>query len=57
VYNITLDHAENIGWQSQAIEAQLFAYLAARRLENLPSITGVKRPIIAGKVSLSIFLK
>ncbi len=28
--------AEDVGWQSQAIEAQLFAYLAVRHLRKLP---------------------
>ena len=40
--------AETFGWSSDAMEAQAFAYLAVRRLRNLPitfpTTTGVKSP-------------
>ena len=44
--------AETFGWSSDAMEAQAFAYLAVRRLKNLPitfpMTTGVKRPLPGG---------
>ncbi|HUI21093.1 MAG TPA: anhydro-N-acetylmuramic acid kinase [Methylocella sp.] len=47
--------AEAFGWSSDAMEAQAFAYLAARRLRNLPitfpMTTGVKRPLPGGVLS------
>jgi anhydro-N-acetylmuramic acid kinase len=44
--------AETFGWSSDAMEAQAFAYLAVRRLKNLPitfpMTTGVERPLPGG---------
>jgi len=44
--------ADNVGWNGQAIEAQIFAYLAARSLLgkplSLPNTTGVSRPLTGG---------
>lgn len=44
--------AEHFGWSSDAMEAQAFAYLAVRRLKNLPitfpGTTGVARPLPGG---------
>ena len=44
--------AESFGWSSDAMEAQAFAYLAVRRLKNLPitfpMTTGVERPLPGG---------
>jgi Anhydro-N-acetylmuramic acid kinase len=44
--------AENFGWSSDAMEAQAFAYLAARREKNLPitfpMTTGVDKPLEGG---------
>lgn len=47
--------AEAIGWRGDAIEAELFAFLAVRTLRGLPisfpSTTGVPRPMTGGKVA------
>lgn len=44
--------AEQIGWHSQAIEAQIFAFLAVRSLRNkplsVPGTTGVLKPVSGG---------
>ncbi|MGC2141904.1 MAG: anhydro-N-acetylmuramic acid kinase [Methylovirgula sp.] len=44
--------AEALGWSSDAMEAQAFAYLAVRRLKNLPitfpTTTGVQKPLQGG---------
>jgi anhydro-N-acetylmuramic acid kinase len=46
--------AEEMGWDGDALEAQAFAYLAARNLAGLPlsfpSTTGVPRPMTGGTV-------
>ena len=48
----TVETADAIGWSSQSIEAQAFAYLAARTLNGLPitfpATTGVKQPMRGG---------
>jgi anhydro-N-acetylmuramic acid kinase len=48
--------AEEAGWNSQAMEAQIFAYLAVRSLKNLPlslpGTTRVPRPLSGGQVHL-----
>ena len=45
--------AETLGWNGDALEAEAFAYLAARRLKNLPSsfpgTTGCPAPMTAGR--------
>ena len=47
--------AETFGWSSDAMEAQAFAYLAARRLKNLPITfpltTGVDKPLEGGIIA------
>ena len=47
--------AETFGWSSDAMEAQAFAYLAARRLKNLPITfpltTGVDKPLEGGVIA------
>ena len=47
--------AEDLGWRGGAIEAEAFAYMAARSLKGLPisfpGTTGVKAPLTGGKVS------
>lgn len=47
-----INKAENVGWNSQAMEAQLFAYLAVRSLKkmtiSLPSITQIQKPSTGG---------
>jgi len=46
---------ESIGWDGDFIEAWAFAYLAARRVQNLPisfpSTTGVPMPISGGEIA------
>jgi anhydro-N-acetylmuramic acid kinase len=46
--------ADEVGWSSQAIEAQLFAYFAVRSLQNkplsVPGTTGVAKPTSGGCV-------
>lgn len=46
----------SIGWDSQYMEAEIFAYIAARTILKLPSsfpkITNVKSPTIAGDIFL-----
>jgi anhydro-N-acetylmuramic acid kinase len=50
---VQIHRADEIGWNSQAMEAQIFAYLAVRSLKNLPlsfpGTTGVPKPISGGK--------
>lgn len=47
--------AEEFGWDSQAIEAQAFAYLAVRSAKGLPltfpGTTGVREPATGGKLA------
>ncbi len=46
--------AEDLGWRGGAIEAEAFAYMAARSLRGLPisfpGTTGVRTPLTGGKV-------
>lgn len=48
--------ANDMGWNSQAMEAQIFAYFAVRSLQNkplsVPGTTGVSHPVSGGKVFL-----
>ena len=50
-----VETADAVGWSSQAIEAQAFAYLAVRTLRGLPltfpKTTGVARPLPGGVVA------
>jgi anhydro-N-acetylmuramic acid kinase len=50
----TVQTADAVGWSSQSIEAQAFAYLAVRTQERLPitfpGTTGVKQPMTGGVV-------
>jgi anhydro-N-acetylmuramic acid kinase len=47
--------AEVLGWSSDAMEAQAFAYLAVRRLKNLPitfpTTTGIRAPLPGGLIA------
>ena len=47
--------ADAVGWSSQSIEAQAFAYLAVRTLNGLPITfpltTGVKAPMTGGVIA------
>ncbi len=46
--------AEDLGWRGGAIEAEAFAYMAARSLRGLPisfpGTTGVRTPLTGGKL-------
>jgi anhydro-N-acetylmuramic acid kinase len=48
--------ASSLGWSGDAVEAQAFAYLAVRRLKNLPitfpATTGVARPLEGGVMAV-----
>lgn len=50
----TVETADAVGWSSQSIEAQAFAYLAVRTQAGLsitfPGTTGVKQPMTGGVV-------
>ena len=50
----TVETADAVGWQSQSIEAQAFAYLAVRTMNNMPITfpltTGVSQPMTGGVV-------
>lgn len=54
--DVKICKADEIGWNSQAMEAQIFAYLAVRSLQNeplsLPKTTGVPRPTSGGHAYL-----
>ncbi len=51
----TVETADAVGWSSDAIEAQAFAYLAVRTLRGLPitfpTTTGAPRPLVGGVVA------
>jgi anhydro-N-acetylmuramic acid kinase len=57
--NIRINSADECGWNSQAMEAQVFAYLAVRSLLKLPismpAITHVSQPLSGGIMHLSPF--
>ena len=50
----TVEPAEAVGWDGDALEAQAFAFLAVRSLEGLPlsypATTGVKQPTLGGRI-------
>lgn len=52
--NVPVDKAEAHGWRGDAIEAEAFAYLAARTARGLPiswpGTTGVPEPMTGGKI-------
>ncbi len=49
---VRMQHAEAVGWNGTALEAQIFAYLAVRSLRGLPlsipGTTGVPEPLTGG---------
>jgi len=55
--NLFVAIADEIGWNSQAMEAELFAYLAVRRILGLPTsfpgMTGVREPLSGGVIHYS----
>ena len=54
--DMKISTTEKVGWISDAVEAQAFAYLAVRSQLGLPisfpATTGVKEPLTGGKLSL-----
>jgi anhydro-N-acetylmuramic acid kinase len=52
--NMNIQTADEAGWNSQALEAQIFAYLAVRSLQNkalsYPGTTGVPSAMSGGKI-------
>ena len=52
--DIPVEPAEAVGWRGDFVEAEAFAYLAARSLASLPltypGTTGVRQPVTGGKV-------
>ena len=54
--DLKIQNADEIGWNSQALEAQIFAYLAIRSLKSLPlslpGTTGVPKPLSGGCIYL-----
>ncbi|MCB2081580.1 MAG: anhydro-N-acetylmuramic acid kinase, partial [Rickettsiales bacterium] len=51
-FNSSVRPIDNIGISSDIIEAQAFAFLAVRRMKNLPTslpgLTGAKLPAVGG---------
>jgi anhydro-N-acetylmuramic acid kinase len=52
--DIRVQNADDVGWSGQAMEAQIFAYLAVRSLKklplSLPGTTGVRKPLTGGRI-------
>lgn len=52
---VPVDPVEAVGWNGDALEAQAFAYLAARSLAglplSLPTTTGVPEPLPGGRIA------
>jgi len=52
----TVETADAVGWSAEALEAQAFAYLAVRRLRELPitfpTTTGIAKPLTGGVVAM-----
>ena len=50
-----LASADDVGWSVDAMEAEAFAYLAVRRLRDLPitfpETTGIAAPLAGGRLS------
>ena len=57
--NIKVETADRYNWRGDAIEAECFAFLAARTLANLPisypKTTGVAEPTTGGVIAHKIF--
>jgi anhydro-N-acetylmuramic acid kinase len=53
-HTFSIKTADEINWNGQALEAQIFAYLAVRHLKNLPlsypGTTSVKTPVTGGQL-------
>ncbi|MDP2087496.1 MAG: anhydro-N-acetylmuramic acid kinase, partial [Gemmobacter sp.] len=53
---VQADPAEAVGWRGDAIEAECFAFLAARVMRGLPisfpATTGVAQPMTGGRLAM-----
>ena len=53
---VTVTNADDLAWRGDSLEAECFAFLAARRLSGLPasfpSTTGVPHPLVAGRIAM-----
>ena len=54
-FRVPVQTAEEVGWSVDDLEAQAFAFLAARRIAGLPitfpSTTGVPQPTLGGRIA------
>ena len=54
--DVGVTNADELGWRGDSLEAECFAFLAARRLAELPasfpSTTGVPQPHVAGRIAM-----
>ena len=54
--HVQVTMADDFGWRGDALEAECFAFLAARRMADLPasfpSTTGVSQPLVAGRIAM-----
>ena len=54
LHNVEVVSASELGWNTDAVEAQGFAYMAVRRLNNMPisfpGTTGVPVPMVGGEI-------
>jgi anhydro-N-acetylmuramic acid kinase len=54
VLRLRVEPVESVGWYGDAVDAQVFAYLAVRSLAglplSLPTTTGVPRPMAGGRL-------
>jgi anhydro-N-acetylmuramic acid kinase len=57
VLGVPVAPVETVGWRGDFIEAEAFAYLAIRHLDDLPlslpGTTGVPRPMPGGRLNLA----
>ena len=54
--DLRFEHADQVGWNSQSMEAQVFAYLAVRSIRkmslSLPNTTGISKPLSGGELAI-----
>ena len=52
---VSIQNADDLGWRGDAVEAECFAFLAARRISGLaisfPDTTGVHAPMTGGRIA------
>lgn len=52
---VSVQNADDLGWRGDAVEAECFAFLAARRISGLaisfPDTTGVHAPMTGGRIA------